>query len=62
MLFRSQTGTGALVSLGIGLLGARSVSSLLASTAVVGMLILIVGRAAIGETIENEESETVLLH
>lgn len=57
-----QTGTGALVSLGIGLLGARSVSSLLASTAVVGMLILIAGRATIGETIENEESETVLLH
>jgi DHA1 family bicyclomycin/chloramphenicol resistance-like MFS transporter len=57
-----QTGTGALVSLGIGLLGARAVSSLLASTAVVGMLILIAGRTAINKTVENEATETVLLH
>ncbi|HWZ50898.1 MAG TPA: multidrug effflux MFS transporter [Granulicella sp.] len=57
-----QTGTGALVSMGIGLLGANAVVSLLASTALIALLMLLVGRTRIREMVESEESETVLVH
>jgi DHA1 family bicyclomycin/chloramphenicol resistance-like MFS transporter len=57
-----QTGIGALISMGIGLLGADAVVTLLASTALVGLLIFIVGRRSIPELIDTEEGEPVLLH
>jgi MFS transporter, DHA1 family, multidrug resistance protein len=57
-----QTGTGALISMGIGLLGVQAVIALLSSTALIALLILLVGRTNIVETIENDESETVLMH
>ncbi|WP_263350772.1 multidrug effflux MFS transporter [Acidicapsa acidisoli] len=57
-----QTGTGAVVSMGIGLLGAQAVVTLLSATAVISLLILVVGRLSIGEIVETEETETVLIH
>jgi DHA1 family bicyclomycin/chloramphenicol resistance-like MFS transporter len=57
-----QTGTGAVVSMGIGLLGAQAVVTLLSATAVISLLILIVGRMSISKMVETEESETVFIH
>jgi DHA1 family bicyclomycin/chloramphenicol resistance-like MFS transporter len=57
-----QTGTGALVSLGIGFLGASAVVTLLSATAVVALLILLVGKTRIGEMIESTDTETVVMH
>jgi DHA1 family bicyclomycin/chloramphenicol resistance-like MFS transporter len=57
-----QTGTGALISMGIGMLGASSVVALLSSTAVIGLVVLLVGRASIGQMVESEEEDLVVLH
>jgi MFS transporter, DHA1 family, multidrug resistance protein len=57
-----QTGTGALISLGIGLLGASSVVALLSSTALVAFVILLVGRAGIQQIVENAEQEMIVVH
>jgi MFS transporter, DHA1 family, multidrug resistance protein len=57
-----QTGTGALVSTGIGFLGASAVVTLLSATAVVALLILLVGKTRITEMIESDETETVVIH
>jgi MFS transporter, DHA1 family, multidrug resistance protein len=57
-----QMGTGALISMGIGLLGADAVVSLLSSTALVALAIFAVGRVSIGKMVESEESETALMH
>jgi DHA1 family bicyclomycin/chloramphenicol resistance-like MFS transporter len=56
-----QTGTGALISMSIGLVGVGAVISLLSSTALLAMVILLVGRPRIGELVESEE-ETVVMH
>ncbi len=55
-----QTGTGALISMGVGLLGVQAVISMLSSTALIALVILLVGKRSIGETIESEEGETVM--
>jgi MFS transporter, DHA1 family, multidrug resistance protein len=57
-----QTGTGALISMGIGMLGASSVVSLLSSTALIALVVLLVGRASIGRMVESEEQDMVILH
>ncbi len=57
-----QTGTGALVSTGIGFLGASAVVTLLSATAVVALLILLIGKTRITEMIESNETETVVMH
>jgi DHA1 family bicyclomycin/chloramphenicol resistance-like MFS transporter len=57
-----QMGTGALISMGIGLLGVDAVVSLLSSTALVALAIFAVGSMSIGKTVESEESETALMH
>lgn len=57
-----QTGTGALISMGIGMLGASSVVSLLSSTALVALAVLLVGRMGIRELIVSEESDAVVIH
>jgi DHA1 family bicyclomycin/chloramphenicol resistance-like MFS transporter len=57
-----QTGTGALISMGIGMLGAGSVVLLLSSTALIALVVLLVGRASIGHLVENEEQDMVVLH
>jgi DHA1 family bicyclomycin/chloramphenicol resistance-like MFS transporter len=57
-----QTGTGALISMGIGMLGASSVVSLLSSTALVALVVLLVGRMGIRELIVSEESDAVVIH
>lgn len=57
-----QNGTGALISMGIAVLGASSVVSLLSSTALVALAILLVGRRAIPHIIENEEQDMVVMH
>jgi MFS transporter, DHA1 family, multidrug resistance protein len=57
-----QTGTGALISMGIGFLGVHAVIAMLASTALVALVILIVGRANIRDLVENENTETLLMH
>jgi len=57
-----QTGTGALISMGIGMLGAGAVVSLLSSTALVALVVLLIGRNFIPQIVENEEQEMVVLH
>ena len=57
-----QTGTGALISMGIGMLGASSVVSLLSSTALVALVVLLVGRNSIRQIVENEEQDALVLH
>jgi MFS transporter, DHA1 family, multidrug resistance protein len=57
-----QTGIGALISLGIGVLGAGSVVSLLSSTALVAFAVLLVGQASIRRMVESEEEHIVVLH
>lgn len=56
-----QMGTGALISMGIGLLGARALVFLLSSTALVALAILLVGRRHIAQVIEAREQEPVML-
>jgi MFS transporter, DHA1 family, multidrug resistance protein len=55
-----QTGTGALISLGIGLIGVKAVISLLPSTTVAALVILLTGRRFIVHPIEVDEAEVVL--
>ena len=57
-----QTGTGALISTGIGVLGAKAVISLLSSTALLALVILLIGRRAIQELVESEPEEMAVLH
>jgi MFS transporter, DHA1 family, multidrug resistance protein len=57
-----QTGTGALISMIVGLLGVRAVISLLSVSTLVALAILLAGRAAIGKTTENSESEVTVVH
>jgi len=57
-----QTGIGALISMGIGLLGVKAVIALLSSTAVVGLAILLTGRTIIGKPVESDKEESVLIH
>jgi DHA1 family bicyclomycin/chloramphenicol resistance-like MFS transporter len=57
-----QTGTGALISMGIGMLGASSVVLLLSSTALVALVVLLVGRTGIRHMVESEEQDMVVLH
>jgi DHA1 family bicyclomycin/chloramphenicol resistance-like MFS transporter len=51
-----QNGTGALVSMGIGILGVHAIISLLTSTGLVGLAVLLIGRVAIGKTIAEDEA------
>jgi DHA1 family bicyclomycin/chloramphenicol resistance-like MFS transporter len=48
--------------MGIGMLGASSVVSLLSSTALVALVVLLVGGASIKHMVENEEEDLVVLH
>jgi MFS transporter, DHA1 family, multidrug resistance protein len=57
-----QTGTGALISMGIGLLGVQAVVILLAMTALIALVILLIGRTRIATMVESSETETVLTH
>jgi DHA1 family bicyclomycin/chloramphenicol resistance-like MFS transporter len=57
-----QTGTGALISTGIGLLGVQAVITLLSGTTLLALVILLIGRPFIGRVLEAEQSETALLH
>ena len=57
-----QTGTGALITMGIGLWGVRLVVGLLFATSLLAMAVLLVGRRSIGELVEGEEIETALIH
>ncbi|HEX4758283.1 MAG TPA: multidrug effflux MFS transporter [Terracidiphilus sp.] len=56
-----QMGTGALISMGIGLLGAHALVFLLSSTALVGLAILLVGKRHIAQIIETHDQEVVLM-
>ena len=58
-----QMGTGALVSMGIGLLGARALGFLLLFTALIALAVLLAGRKRTGITIESHDhdKEVVLL-
>jgi DHA1 family bicyclomycin/chloramphenicol resistance-like MFS transporter len=57
-----QTGIGALISMGIGLLGVQSIIALMGGTAVAALAILLGGRKFVGELVVNEERETVIAH
>jgi len=54
-----QTGLGALLSMGIGVLGASSIVTLLSSTALAALLILMAGRKMIGQIAERDEPEVI---
>jgi MFS transporter, DHA1 family, multidrug resistance protein len=57
-----QTGTGALISLSIGVLGSRAVIPLLWITALLALASLLVGRKLIKEPVETVADEPILLH
>jgi DHA1 family bicyclomycin/chloramphenicol resistance-like MFS transporter len=57
-----QTGTGALISMGIGLVGVKAVIALLSTTAAAALVILLTGRAIIGQPVETDPAETALIH
>jgi DHA1 family bicyclomycin/chloramphenicol resistance-like MFS transporter len=57
-----QTGTGALISMSIGVLGSRAVIPLLSVTAIIAMAFLLLGRRFIKEPIETVPNEPVLIH
>jgi DHA1 family bicyclomycin/chloramphenicol resistance-like MFS transporter len=58
-----QTGVGALVSMGIGVLGAYAVTALLPSTALSALAVLLFGKTFIVNTIvENENGEPIVTH
>jgi len=57
-----QTGTGALISMGIGLVGVKAVITLLSSTAAAALVILLAGRAIIGQPVETDATETAVIH
>lgn len=57
-----QMGFGAMISLGVGLLGVKWVLILLASTAALAFVILAIGKSFVGKLIEAEPDEPVLLH
>jgi len=54
-----QAGTGALISTGIGVLGASVIVTLLGGSALVALIVLIAGRTRIGELAETTEGEGV---
>ncbi|MBB6144921.1 DHA1 family bicyclomycin/chloramphenicol resistance-like MFS transporter [Silvibacterium bohemicum] len=57
-----QTGIGALISMGIGLLGVQAVITLMAGTALVALVTLLVGRTRVGELVINDEREVFVAH
>jgi DHA1 family bicyclomycin/chloramphenicol resistance-like MFS transporter len=57
-----QTGVGALISTGIGTLGAGSVVALLAITAAVALAALLLGRPHIHHLVVNHDPDAVVLH
>jgi DHA1 family bicyclomycin/chloramphenicol resistance-like MFS transporter len=57
-----QTGTGALISMSIGVLGSRAVIPLLSVTALIALSFLMIGRRLIKEPVETVANEPVLLH
>jgi DHA1 family bicyclomycin/chloramphenicol resistance-like MFS transporter len=48
--------------MGIGMLGAGAVISLLSSTALVALIVLLVGRTTIVRMVESEEQDMAVLH
>jgi DHA1 family bicyclomycin/chloramphenicol resistance-like MFS transporter len=57
-----QTGTGALVSMSIALLGVHAVIALLSCTALLALLILLIGRTSIRDLVVDENVETIVMH
>jgi MFS transporter, DHA1 family, multidrug resistance protein len=57
-----QTGTGALISMGIGLLGVHAVIALLSCTALLALVILLTGRMSIQDLVVDENVETIMMH
>jgi DHA1 family bicyclomycin/chloramphenicol resistance-like MFS transporter len=58
-----QMGTGAVMSMGIGIFGAGAVATLLASTAAISMAVLSIGQPFLSELVTvEEEDQPVLLH
>lgn len=57
-----QTGFGAFISMGIGVLGGVSVAPILAATPLVAALLLFLFRHRLGHVVEGHEAETVVLH
>lgn len=56
-----QNGAGALISVGIGMVGVHAVVLLLSSTAIAGLAILAAGQRFIGETMDEPEREPALI-
>jgi DHA1 family bicyclomycin/chloramphenicol resistance-like MFS transporter len=57
-----QTGTGALISMAIGLLGVNAVITLLASTTAIALGMLFAGLAILGKPAEVDAAEAVIIH
>jgi DHA1 family bicyclomycin/chloramphenicol resistance-like MFS transporter len=62
MLGFLQTGSGALISMGIGLLGGASIAPILACTALVALAILGICRMQLKHLVENHDPDAVVLH
>lgn len=57
-----QTGIGALISIGIGVLGAQAVIALMAGTALLALVTLLIGRKVIGNLVRTSEANAVVMH
>ncbi len=57
-----QTGIGAIISIGIGTLGASSVVTLLAVTAAIALAALLIGRPRIRHLVVSHDQDAIILH
>ncbi|MFT4111825.1 multidrug effflux MFS transporter [Silvibacterium sp.] len=57
-----QTGIGAIISMSIGFLGAQAVIGIMAGTAIVALLSLLIGRRSVGELIVGEDGPVAVAH
>jgi MFS transporter, DHA1 family, multidrug resistance protein len=57
-----QTGIGALISMGIGVLGVHAVIALMAGTAALALVVLLVGRRSIGTLVMSDERDVIVAH
>lgn len=57
-----QTGIGAVISMSIGFLGAQAVIAIMAGTAFVAFLAILLGRRAIGALVMNEDGPVAVAH
>jgi DHA1 family bicyclomycin/chloramphenicol resistance-like MFS transporter len=57
-----QTGIGAFISMGIGVLGVHAVIALMAGTAFLALVVLLIGRRSVGTLVMSDERDVIVTH